>query len=111
MSDNFKKLKILIENGTFLDKEEKEYFLNLLKNISENKILKLIIIFENWEKEIENIHIKYKKEKQIFFKKYIDSIDKNIISAKKELKEIFEKKSLKEDEKTEEILLQKIDKI
>ena len=77
----------LILKLSFLSKEKKERFANVIKknDFKEKKIDSLFKLFQNFEKSCEIVEKEKKKKTNFINKKYLKKIEKYFISKKKKI--------------------------
>lgn len=108
---DLEQIKTLIRHSTFLDETDKSDFLSLVPHMSEEEVNELIDFLQKGEQQLEVVHKKYDEEKQKVLKNYSSKITQDASTAKKQLAELIEKKSLKSDVEKEKELLEELEDI
>lgn len=98
------KLKKLIEISKVLDKREREFLLELIEILPQNRLEELEKIFEKEIQAVRNEKIKAKEQKTKIFMDFVETSD----SFLKDLVRKFMKKEEQQEEKKADDVLKKL---
>lgn len=95
------KLKKLIEISKVLDRREREFFLELVEILPQNRLEELAKIFEKEIQLVENVKNKAKEQKTKIFKDFVETADPFL---KKLVRKFMKSEEQQEKEKADDVL-------